>query len=200
MDEFDAERIANVARINVVGTSGSGKSTLATRLSELLNLPHVELDRLHWQPNWTMASQEEFATKIRAVTADHAWILDGNYSHTTPIKWRRVQLVVWVDLPWFCTVSRVTRRCVRRALTRQEIWPGTGNRESLRKSFLSRESVILWSMTTHGKNRRKYSELMKSPDYADVWFLRLRSPREVDSFLQAVQQAAAIKTQRAGQR
>ena len=183
----------------MVGTSGSGKSTLACRLSELLNLPHVELDRLYWQPNWTTVSNEEFDSKLRSVTADPAWILDGNYSRTTPIKWQRVQLVVWVDLPWLRTVSRVTRRCLRRALTRQEIWPGTGNRESFRRSFLSRESVILWSMTTHRENRRKYTELMKCPDYAHVWFVRLCSPREVDSFLHAVQQAAEIQKERAGQ-
>ena len=40
-------------RIVVIGTTGSGKTTLAKALSARLNLPHVEMDAIHWGPNWT---------------------------------------------------------------------------------------------------------------------------------------------------
>jgi adenylate kinase family enzyme len=40
-------------RIHVVGTSGSGKTTLARQIAERLDIPHVELDALHWEPHWT---------------------------------------------------------------------------------------------------------------------------------------------------
>ncbi len=39
-------------RIVVIGTSGSGKTTLARELAGRLNVPHIELDALHWKPNW----------------------------------------------------------------------------------------------------------------------------------------------------
>src|SRR5436305_799712 len=40
-------------RLVVVGTSGSGKTTLAREIARRRALPHVELDALHWGPNWT---------------------------------------------------------------------------------------------------------------------------------------------------
>ncbi len=45
-------------RISVVGTSGSGKTTLARDISQLLGIPHVELDYLHWEPNWVEVSDD----------------------------------------------------------------------------------------------------------------------------------------------
>lgn len=39
-------------KINVVGTSGSGKSTFARMLANQLNAPYIEMDALHWLPEW----------------------------------------------------------------------------------------------------------------------------------------------------
>ena len=39
-------------RIAVIGVTGSGKTTLAQNLAELLGLVHIELDAIHWGPNW----------------------------------------------------------------------------------------------------------------------------------------------------
>ena len=77
-------------------------------------------------------------------------------------KWKRVQLVIWLDLSFPRTIFRVTKRALHRSLTKKELWPDTGNRESLTKAFLSKESIIWWAMTTHNKNRKKYGELMAS--------------------------------------
>ncbi len=41
-------------RIAIVGTTGSGKTTLAQQLSQRINVPHIELDALHWEPNWVI--------------------------------------------------------------------------------------------------------------------------------------------------
>ena len=49
-------------RINVIGTSGSGKSSFSKRLAEKLDVPYIELDALHWKPNWTKSTDEELIT------------------------------------------------------------------------------------------------------------------------------------------
>ena len=37
-------------RIVVIGTPGAGKTTLARRIAGQLELPHIELDAINWQP------------------------------------------------------------------------------------------------------------------------------------------------------
>ncbi len=186
---MDIEQVIQCERINVVGTSGSGKSTFGRQLAELLNLPFYEIDAIYWKPNWQQASDHELIEGVAKMTSQDRWVLDGNYSKTLPDKWRRVQLVVWLDLPFARTVCRVTCRTVRRIIARDEIWPGTGNCESFGKSFLSPDSVIWWAITTHRKNRKAYRDLMASSDYSHVEFVRLRSPRSVAKFLAELRRA-----------
>jgi adenylate kinase family enzyme len=173
-------------RFNVVGTSGSGKTTFSRRLSEVLAVPHIEMDSLFWQPNWGCPSDEEFFTALRAALDREAWVLDGNYNWARAIKWAAVDCVIWLDYPFLRTIGRSLRRTVTRAITREEIWKGTGNRESFRQSFLSKESVVLYAIQTFWKNRRNYEALMSDPDYATIELVRLRSPREADAFLSAL--------------
>jgi hypothetical protein len=149
------------------------------------------MDRLYWGPNWTDCPDPQFFEKVQAATREDEWVLDGNYTRTTAIKWERVQLVVWLDLPYWRTVWRVTGRSLSRALSGQELWPGTGNRETLAKAFLSRDSVILWAITTHGRHRREYARLMDEGDLGHIWFVRLRSPGEVEGFLQVAREAVS---------
>ncbi|BAY66273.1 topology modulation protein [Calothrix brevissima NIES-22] len=51
-------------RISVVGTTGSGKTTLARQISQCLNIPHVELDYLHWEPNWIEAANDVMRARV----------------------------------------------------------------------------------------------------------------------------------------
>ena len=38
-------------RVSVIGVTGSGKTTLAAALAAKLQVPYIELDALHWEPN-----------------------------------------------------------------------------------------------------------------------------------------------------
>ena len=173
-------------RINVVGTSGSGKSTFCRQLSELLSIPHIEMDTFFWQPNWTKLDDEKFCSILEEELKQESWILDGGYSHLTSTKWANVECVIWLDYSFTRTLSQAVRRAFRRSITKEELWPGTGNRESFRRTFLSRESVILWTIQTWKKNRKKYEALMNDPEYEQIHFIRLRSRRESEAFLESV--------------
>lgn len=183
MNNFDATRLSQVQRINVIGTSGSGKSTLGRRLAERLALPFFEMDALYWGPNWSEPSDEEFLARLASVTEHDRWVLDGNYSRTTPTKWLRVELVIWLDMEFWRTIFRVTQRSVRRSLSGDEIWPGTGNRETLARTFFWRKSALLWAIRNYHHNRRRYAKLIDSPEFAHIRFLRLRSPSDVGEFM-----------------
>lgn len=185
-----SEEYQRFRRINVIGTSGSGKTTFARRLAEILQIPHFEMDAIFWQPNWQELPTEQYLEALRSKLSARSWVLDGNYSRTTEVKWQDVQCVIWLDLPFLQTVTRVTRRCVRRSVEQEEIWPGTGNRETLAKSFLSPDSVILWSITSYARNRRRYGALMDDPAYRHIKFIRVRSSREADSVLERFRQSS----------
>lgn len=171
-------------KINVVGTSGSGKSTLSKRLAQRLNVPCIEIDRLYWRPDWQGTPDDElFARLAQRLAAAPGWVLDGNYNRTRPVKWRSVDAVVWLDYGFCRTLRQAVRRAVLRAWRRHELWPGTGNRESFRRTFFSRESILWWTMKTWRQNRRRYLADMQDPRYAHIRFVRLRNQRETEAFI-----------------
>ena len=94
-------------RINVIGTSGSSKSRFARQLVAALKIPYLEMDRLYWKPNWQEPNNEEFFSILEHALSGDAWVLDGNYTRTTHIKWPRANLVVWIDYSFPLTLYRV---------------------------------------------------------------------------------------------
>ncbi|HEX5414033.1 MAG TPA: AAA family ATPase, partial [Chloroflexota bacterium] len=76
----EPEGAKNVNRLVVVGITGSGKTTLASTLAARLGYPHVELDALYWDSNWTPAPREVFRARVAAAIATDHWVADGNYS------------------------------------------------------------------------------------------------------------------------
>jgi hypothetical protein len=98
------------SRIAVVGGSGSGKTTVAQRLAELHDLPYVELDALHWGPNWTPCPRDEFRARVESAISGDAWVVDGGYyGMLGDLVLERADLVVWLDLPLRVTLPRLWR-------------------------------------------------------------------------------------------
>ncbi len=172
-------------KINVVGTSGSGKSTLAKQLAEALNAPYIQLDQLFWRADWQGTPDNEFfvALEEALVASPEGWVLDGNFDRTRHVKWREVDMVVWIDYPFRRVFSQAFNRAVKRIISQEELWTGTGNRESFRKTFLSRDSVLLWSLKTWRQNRKRYFADMLNPCYAHIQFVRLTSTKEAQALV-----------------
>lgn len=170
-------------RVNIIGSSGSGKSTFSKRLSSVLKIPCIEMDAVFWGPDWSYPSDEEFFRKIENLLDQECWILDGNYTRTTPIKWKRVQTVIWIDYSFPRTIFQSVKRATKRAFTKNEIWPGTGNRETFRKSFFSKESIILWSLKNYGKIKTRYRKTFSDSHYSHIQFIRISSPSDADELL-----------------
>lgn len=174
----------NIKRINVVGTSGSGKSTVSRALAEKLNLPYIELDALFWKPDWEESSDEEFQEKLRNALNQEGWVLDGNYhSKTVHIKWQDVQLIVWVDYSFVRTLVQAFGRAIRRASSGEELWDGTGNRETFSGTFFNRDSVLLWTITSYHNVKKRYETLYNPDRKLPYQLIRLRSHAETRRFL-----------------
>ncbi len=170
-------------RINIVGASGSGKSTLSRKLSEILSVPHIEMDAIFWQPNWKEPDDDTFFTKLSAeISRFPNWVLDGNYTRTIPIKWNNVQLVVWLDYSFIRTIFQSLKRSIIRAFGEKELWTGTGNKESWHRLF-SKDSIVLYTARTHGKVRKKYELIIRNRSYSHIQFVRCRSPKEAEKII-----------------
>ena len=169
----------NLDRVAVIGTSCSGKTTLARRLASFLGTRHVELDSLHWGPEWT--PEPDFLTKVLEAVEQPRWVIEGNYSRVRDIVWRRSTSIVWLDYSFARVFSRALGRTVRRIVTRESLY--SGNRETFRRSFFDLDGIPWWVLRTHQRRRREFPELFRRPEYAHAALIRLRSPAAAEEFL-----------------
>lgn len=168
-------------RVVVFGTTGSGKSTVATRLAERTGLRVVELDALFWGRDWQPAPVELFRHRVERETVGDGWIVVGNYGQVRDLVWQAADTLIWLDLPLPLVMWRLLRRTIGRIATQEELW-GTGNRESLRSAFLSRDSILLWALKTHRRNQRRFA-LECGFLAGEKQVVRLRNAREVERFV-----------------
>ncbi len=168
-------------RVVVVGTSCSGKTTLARQLAGVLGAPHVELDGIHWMSGWRERPVDEVRRMVSADAAAERWVMDGNYSAVRDIVWGRATAVVWLNYPFRVVLWRALSRTTRRVITREELF--SGNREGFQQSFLSRDSIILWAITSHRRVRREYRRILDSGDFPHLRVIELGSPAEAEALV-----------------
>jgi len=177
------ETLPRDPRVVVIGTSSAGKSAFARTLARALSVPHVELDELHWAPDWTEKSNADFARLLASAISGSSWVADGNYSVVRDILWPRANVIVWLNYSLAVIFWRGLRRSIERSVSRTELWHG--NRESLRRAFLSRDSILLWILTTHSRRRLEFAHLQKSTKYAHLRWIEFRKPSEASRWLSA---------------
>lgn len=153
---FSPSASTRLQRIVVVGVAGSGKTTLARQLARQLGLPHVELDALHWEANWTQAPLPIFRERVAQALSGDSWVTDGNYSSVRDITWGRADTVVWLDYNLQTILTRLIWRTIRRSFTREELW--NGNRESLVGSLLARDPGFLSRGFRPPRRLRRFGE------------------------------------------
>jgi adenylate kinase family enzyme len=151
----------------------------------------VELDALNWGPNWTPFDDATFKERVAAATSGDQWVVDGNYSGrgAREIIWPRADTVVWLDLPLHVTLARLLRRSVGRIRSREELW--SGNRETFRNTFLSRDSLFVWALKSYRRRKRFYRDLLAQPDNAHLEVHHFTSAADADRWLEAQRRLAA---------
>ena len=174
---------AGMRRIAIVGPGGAGKSTLARRLSKVLGLPVIHLDRLYWKPGWVPTPRDEWVRLQGELLASDRWIVDGNYGSTMDMRLAAADTVVFMDLP------RVV--CVWRAFHRG--WSGRGRtRPDMADGCPERIDLgFLWWIWTYPRRHRPTlaRKLAALPD--DKRVVRLRSHRDVRAFVRGLEAGPA---------
>jgi adenylate kinase family enzyme len=161
-------------RIIVTGCTGSGKTTLARQLAQRLRIPAIDLDDLHWGPNWTPVPLAEFRAKTDQASAQPAWAISGNYRIVRDLLWPRADTLIWLDYALPLVFYRLMKRTISRIITGELAC--NGNRESLSAAF-GKDSIILWLFKTYWRRKRDTPILLQQPEHTHLNVLRFQSPR-----------------------
>jgi adenylate kinase family enzyme len=168
-------------RIAVVGATGSGKTIFAGKIAQRLGIPHIETDAMYWGPGWSPVPLEDFRNRMDIVTHGERWVIDGNYSKVRDLVWGRADTLVWLDYNFILVFWRLLRRSIPRIFFRQVLW--NGNHETFKGMFLSRDSLFVWVFQSYPHQKRVYPVLIKEPRFSHLAFVRLKSPRKADVWL-----------------
>jgi adenylate kinase family enzyme len=168
-------------RVLVYGVTGSGKSTAALAIGARTGHPVTLVDELTWLPGWVPVEATRQRELIAEVVAGERWLLDSSYGDWLGFVLPRVELVVGLDYPRWLSLSRLVRRTVSGAITREPRC--NGNVETWR-NMLSRESIIRWHFQSFARKRERMRAWAASSDGPEV--LLFRHPRELEAWLESL--------------
>jgi len=150
-------------RVLILGRGGAGKSTLARALSDRLQLPWIELDKVFWSPSLEPMDLSTWRSEQRRMCQEDAWILDGDLGRYDDVSVRLpyCDTIILLDLPLLTCASRAFRRSPER----WDFWYGL--------------------MTWRRIERPNLRDAFKS--YADsAKVIVLRSPSEIGAWLESI--------------
>lgn len=173
--------------IVIVGTTSSGKSTLAKHIADKFGHDYVDLDALHWEPNWTEAPDDVFRERVDKATRSKKWVVAGNYHTVRDIIWPKADAVIWLDYSLWRIFWQLTRRTFTRWWTHEHLW-GT-NYENLWMHFKlwSDESLFHWLFKTYWRRKREYPLLLKLPEHQHLKTLHFNHLSQTNEWLKAHQ-------------
>jgi hypothetical protein len=148
-----------VQRIVILGRGGAGKSTAGRRLSELVGLPVIELDKHFWQPGLAPLPREKWVEVQRKLASQSRWIMDGDLGpyDALPVRLSMADTVLLLDFPlWLCLW-----RALRRGKENWDFW--------------------WWLITWRWLERPKLRDMFAEHPNAQVHILR--SQKELDQLL-----------------
>jgi adenylate kinase family enzyme len=110
-------------KIFIIGISGSGKSTLARQLSNLLRIPHFDLDDIFWIKKYTdKRKNEDCLEELKKILKkNNSWVIEGIYDWSK-IAADKSDLVIWLNYGINLSTYRVFKRWLsRRKETKESI-------------------------------------------------------------------------------
>ena len=163
-------------KVLVIGSGGAGKTALALQVGEITGLPVVHLDRLYWEPGWTVPDRDVWHQRLQDAMSRDEWILDGNYSATIDIRLAEADTVLFLDFPPLICIRRVVKRYMRhRGEARPDMAPGCEERLTL--------GFLHWIWTFRARRRDGLNRTLRKHS-RNAYVIVLRSQKECDCYVE----------------
>lgn len=144
-------------KIQIIGYAGSGKSTLAKRLGEHYNINYIHLDNVQFYGNWETRSIEEQTFIVdKFLTENENWVIDGNYSRVSPIRFEISDITIFLNYNRFYCYKMARKRYKENKNKTRESCPC---KEKLDLSF---RYWILYSGRTKKRKQKHLDNLNKT--------------------------------------
>jgi len=168
-------------RLAIIGNAGGGKSMLARKLGESLDLPVYQFDDLQWRPGWERTPDDEIHATHTEWIAKPRWIIDGwgNWE-ILQARFDAADTIVFVDFPIAVHYWWAAKRQIKAAFNRNSGWPPEG---CAALPVTGRLFKLMWRI--HKETRPQLIELIDRYT-RDIQIVRLKSPREIRSFLEEI--------------
>ena len=168
----------------ISGPSCTGKTTLGRQIADTLNRRQVDLDDLHFLPNWVSKDPSVFVADVsNAVDQHEAWIVSGGYnSKLKDTLWQKADTIIWLDLSLMVILRRYFKRTYQRIVYKERCCGD--NYETLKHVMF--DDVMLYHILKSYNRRKARLKDWRYGCFADKTWIVPTSPKEVQAFLQAV--------------
>ena len=144
-------------KIQIIGYSGSGKSTLAKKLGLFYNIPYLHLDNVQFYGDWQERSTKEQNQIVdKFLQENDNWIIDGNYSKVSPIRFEISDITIFLNYNRFYCFKKCKERYKMYKDTPRESCPC---KEKLDKDF---KKWILFEGRTKKRREKHLINLNKT--------------------------------------
>ena len=173
--------IEECRRILVLGSGGAGKSTFARKLSKILDLPVVHLDKHFWKSGWNPMDTKRWMQEVERLIEAEEWVMDGNYDGSLELRLSRTDAVFYLDFSTPLCLFRACKRVFQYiGKSRPDMAPGCQERFSL--EFLN------W-IATFRKNIRPRMLKLLSAKKGNFLLVTFNNPRQLDRYLEYLDEA-----------
>jgi adenylate kinase family enzyme len=138
---------------------------LGRALYKALGIPQIDLDDLHFLPNWEVKESVEFICDVNSTIDQYdEWIVSGSYQ--TKMKdsvWPKANIIIWLDLPLLTILGRYFRRTFRRVMFKEKC---CGENYETLGHVLFKDNMLLHIFKTYW-NRKRRLKFWRNDVFAD---------------------------------